>query len=220
VSPVAAVVFDLDGVLVDSEQMWDESRRSVVAEAGGRWRDSATRDMMGMSAPEWSAYLRDGLGVPLEASEINDRVVAAVMEHYGTSLPLLPGAVDVVRRLAERWPLGLASSANRPVIDFVLQMSGLGDCFGATVSSEEVARGKPAPDVYLAAASALGVDAAACVGVEDSSNGMRAVAAAGMAVVAVPNPHFPPDDDAVALASLVVQSLGELTVEAVSALRR
>jgi HAD superfamily hydrolase (TIGR01509 family) len=217
--PVSAVVFDLDGVLVDSEQVWDEARRQVVAECGGWWREEATRDMMGMSAPEWSRYLHDELKVPLSAEALSDRVVAAVLERYRSSLPLLAGAVEAVRRLARRWPLGLASSANRPVIDEVLHSSGLGDCFRATVSSEEVAHGKPAPDVYLAAAAGLEVPADACAAVEDSSNGLRSAATAGMAVVAVPNQRFPPDQDALELADLVVTSLEELTTEAIAGLR-
>ena len=173
-------MFDLDGVLIDSEAAWDASRRAVVAEGGGRWRDSATRAMMGMSAPEWSRYLRDELDVPLDPEDIDARVVARLLDGYRRELPLLPGAVDAVRRLAAQWPLGLASSANRPVIDTVLEAAGLSDSFAATVSGEEVAHGKPAPDVYLAAASKLGADPANTAAVEDSSNGLRAAAAAGM----------------------------------------
>jgi len=208
-------VFDLDGVLIDSEAAWDASRRAVVAEGGGRWRDSATRAMMGMSAPEWSRYLRDELDVPLDPEDIDARVVARLLDGYRRELPLLPGAVDAVRRLAAQWPLGLASSANRPVIDTVLEAAGLSDSFAATVSGEEVAHGKPAPDVYLAAASKLGADPANTAAVEDSSNGLRAAAAAGMLVVAIPNREFPPSQDALGLAGLVIRSLDELTPEAI-----
>ena len=208
-------MFDLDGVLIDSEAAWDASRRAVVAEGGGRWRDSATRAMMGMSAPEWSRYLRDELDVPLDPEDIDARVVARLLDGYRRELPLLPGAVDAVRRLAAQWPLGLASSANRPVIDTVLEAAGLSDSFAATVSGEEVAHGKPAPDVYLAAASKLGADPANTAAVEDSSNGLRAAAAAGMLVVAIPNREFPPSQDALGLAGLVIRSLDELTPEAI-----
>jgi HAD superfamily hydrolase (TIGR01509 family) len=210
-SDLAAVIFDLDGVLIDSEAVWDAARRDVVAHNGGAWTASATREMQGMSSPEWSRYLRDELGVALEPDEISGRVVDKVLAAYEREVPLLPGAVDAVRRLAERWPLGLASSANRPVIDAVLQSAGLSDCFSATVSGEEVAHGKPSPDVYLAAARKLEVDPVRAAAVEDSTNGLRAAAAAGMLVVAVPNREFPPADDAVALAALVVESAGELT---------
>jgi HAD superfamily hydrolase (TIGR01509 family) len=212
---IEAVVFDLDGVLVDSEGVWDAARHAVVEETGGRWREGATRAMMGMSAPEWSRYLQEELGVPLEPAEISTRVVAGVLERYRRDLPLLPGAVAAVRRLAARWPLGLASSANRQVIDAVLRAASITDSFAATVSGDEVERGKPAPDVYLAAAKELGVRAADAAGVEDSTNGLRAAAAAGMFVVAVPNREFPPSHDALALAGLVVGSLDELTPEAI-----
>jgi HAD superfamily hydrolase (TIGR01509 family) len=206
-----AVLFDQDGVLVDSEGAWDAARRAVVAENGGRWRDEATRAMMGMSAPEWSRYLRDELGVRLEPSEISDQVVARLLAEYAKDLPVVPGAVEAVRRVAARWPVGLASSANREVIDAVLAASGLDGVFGATVSGEEVARGKPAPDIYVEAARRLGVDPARSAAVEDSTNGLRSAAAAGMLVVALPNREFPPAPEAVGLAAVVLDSLDELS---------
>jgi HAD superfamily hydrolase (TIGR01509 family) len=219
---VDAVIFDLDGVLIDSESVWDAARREVVAENGGAWTDSATRAMQGMSSPEWSRYLRDELGVALEPEEISHQVVQRVLAAYEREVPLLPGAVEAVRRLAGRWPLGLASSANRPVIDAVLASAGLTECFSATVSGDEVAHGKPSPDVYLAAADKLGVEPRRAAAVEDSANGLRAGAAAGMLVIAVPNREFPPGADALALADLVVDSVGELTPELIeqAALRR
>jgi HAD superfamily hydrolase (TIGR01509 family) len=208
-----AVFFDQDGVLIDSEGAWDAARRAIVAENGGHWKPEATRAMMGMSAPEWSRYVRDELGVALAPEEISDRVVARLLAGYERDLPLLPGAVEAVRRVAARWPVGLASSANREVIDAVLAASGLAGVFGATVSGEEVARGKPAPDIYLEAARRLGVDPARSAAVEDSTNGLRAAEAAGMLVVALPNREFPPADDALALASVVLDCLDQLSVE-------
>ena len=210
-----ALIFDLDGVLVDSESVWDRARRGIVAENGGTWKPEATAAMMGMSSSEWSRYLHDELGAALDPEELNTRVVQRVLDAYHRQVPALPGAVDTVRRLASRWPLGLASSANRPVIDTVLENTALTDCFAATVSGDEVDRGKPAPDVYLAAARKLGVDPAAAAAVEDSSNGLRSAAAAGMVVIAIPNREFPPADDALALADLVLDSIGELTPEAI-----
>ncbi len=210
-----AVIFDLDGVLVDSESVWDQARRGVVADNGGTWKPEATTAMMGMSSPEWSRYLHDELGVALEPGEINARVVERVLDAYHHDVPVLPGAVQTVRRLASRWPLGLASSANRPVIDAVLETTGLTDCFAATVSGDEVKRGKPAPDVYLAAARKLGVDASKAAAVEDSSNGLRSAAAADMVVVAIPNREFPPDDDSLAMADIVLDSIAELTPETI-----
>ena len=213
-----AVFFDQDGVLVDSEGAWDASRRAIVAECGGRWKQEATRAMMGMSAPEWSRYLHDELGVPLPPEEISARVVERLLATYEHELPLLPGAVDAVKRVAARWPVGLASSANREVIEAVLAATGLAGVFGATVSGEEVARGKPAADIYLEAARRLGADPLRSAAVEDSSNGLRAAAAAGMRVVAFPNREFPPSEDALALASLVLGSLDELTPQALERL--
>jgi HAD superfamily hydrolase (TIGR01509 family) len=208
-----AVFFDQDGVLVDSEGAWDAARRAIVAENGGRWKPEATRAMMGMSAPEWSRYLHDELGVALEPQEISDRVVERLLAGYERELPLIPGAVEAVKRVAARWPVGLASSANREVIDAVLRASGLEQVFGATVSGEEVAHGKPAPDIYLEAARRLGVDPGRSAAVEDSTNGLRAAAAADMAVVAFPNQEFPPDPQALSLAAVVLSSLDELSPE-------
>lgn len=207
---IAAVVFDLDGVLIDSEQVWDEVRRAYVAEQGGRWAANSTSRMMGMSTAEWSGYLTE-LGVPGPPANIAEEVLRRVAARYGSTPPLLPGAVDAVRTLAALYPLGLASSSARVLIELVLTRTGLAGLFGAVVSSEEVARGKPAPDVYLEAARRLGVPAGGCVAVEDSTNGLRAAAAATMAVVAVPNPHFPPAVDALRLASARVSAIAALT---------
>jgi HAD superfamily hydrolase (TIGR01509 family) len=213
-----AVVFDLDGVLLDSEQLWDAARRSAVADVGGTWRDDATGTMQGMSAPEWSRYMRAQLGVPLAEERIVDLVVADLLARYRRDLPLLPGAIEAVRRLRARWPLGLASSSNRIVIEEVLDRSGLRGAFDAIVSSEEVAQGKPSPDVYLAATRALGAPAEDCAAVEDSANGIRAAAAARMHVVVVPNPHFPPPEDALKQVDLVIATLDDLNVEALEAI--
>jgi HAD superfamily hydrolase (TIGR01509 family) len=215
-----AVFFDLDGVLIDSERAWDASRRAVVEQAGRPWRNGATEAMMGMSAPEWSRYLYEELGVPIAPEQISELVVARLLAGYERELPLLPGAVAAVHRLAARWPLGLASSANRPVIDAVLELSGLAASFAVTVSGDEVARGKPAPDIYLAAAHELEVETAASAAVEDSSNGLRAASAAGMLVVAAPNAEFPPAPDALALAATSVGSLDQLTAGLLESLTR
>jgi HAD superfamily hydrolase (TIGR01509 family) len=212
---VAAVIFDLDGVLVDSEGVWDEVRRRFTEENGGHWHSGAQRDMMGMSSVEWSRYLRDRLGVQMEPEQISEAVASAVAEVYRERLPLLPGAVESVRALAADWPLGLASSSNRDVIELVLELAGIADDFQATVSSEEIGAGKPAPDVYLAAATRLGVAPSACAAIEDSTNGLRSARAAGMAAIAVPNRDFPPDPDALELADVVLDSLTELTPEVI-----
>ena len=152
-------MFDLDGVLLASEEVWDEVRERFVRGRGGRYDDEVQRAMMGMSSSEWSQYLHDEAGVPDEPAAINREVVRLMLEAYRERLPLIEGAVEAVRRLGEQWPLGVASSSNRELIDAVLRESGLAPCFRATVSSEEVPRGKPEPDVYLEAARRLGVAA-------------------------------------------------------------
>jgi HAD superfamily hydrolase (TIGR01509 family) len=209
----AAVIFDLDGVLMDSEQRWNAAKEALVRETGGRWRDDAPTVMMGMSSPEWAAYLRDALGVPMDVESISREVVRRMEEDYREALPLLPGAADAVRSLAGRWPLGLASSSNREIIDLVLELADFGDAFRVTVSSEEVDRGKPAPDVYLEAARRLGIGPPRCGAIEDSENGIRSAKAAEMRVLAIPNPRYPPAEDALALADDVLTSIEELTPE-------
>jgi HAD superfamily hydrolase (TIGR01509 family) len=210
---VDAVIFDLDGVLVDSETVWADVRRRFTLDHGGRWPEGTERKMIGMSSPEWAAYIHDELGVADDPDAIVAAVVEGMERRYKERVPLLPGAVEAVRRLAETWPLGLASSANRPIIDLVLDKAGLAPSFTVTLSAEEVARGKPAPDVYLETAQRLGVGPERCAGVEDSTNGIKALAAAGMRIIAVPNKEFPPDPDALARADVVVADLSELTPE-------
>jgi len=206
-----AVIFDLDGVLADSERLWSEAKEALTRETGGTWRDEAPAAMLGMSSPEWSRYLHDELGVPLEPGEITSRVVARMVVLYRERHPVYPGAPESVRAISARWPVGLASSANREIIELFLEVSGLAGRFAATVSSEEVAHGKPAPDVYIEAARRIGVPASGCVAVEDSSNGLRSAAAAGMMVIAVPSPDYPPAEDALALAGLRVKGIAEVT---------
>ncbi|MFH5821588.1 HAD family hydrolase [Georgenia sp. AZ-5] len=217
-SAIDAVVFDMDGVLTDTETLWDEVRRGLAAEEGVPWPEEATRAMMGMSTAEWSAYMATTVGVGADAADVAERTIAAMADRYREHLPTLPGAVEAIERLAARWPLGLASSSPRRLIDTVLDQLGVTEHFRATVSTEEVAAGKPAPDGYARACELLGVDPARAVAVEDSSNGMRSAAAAGMRVIAVPHEAFPPAPDALALASAEVRSLDEVTVELVEGL--
>jgi HAD superfamily hydrolase (TIGR01509 family) len=212
---IEAVVLDLDGLLIQTEEIWDDVREALARERGARYDAEAQRAMMGMSSPEWSRYMHEELGVPDPPAEISAEVVRRMEARYRERLPLLPGAVEAVERLAARWALGLASSSNRPLIDAVLELAGLGRFFRVTVSSEEVARGKPSPDVYLEAAQRLGVPPERCAAVEDSHSGIRSARAAGMRVVAIPNPAFRPDEEALAEADVVLESLEELTPAAI-----
>ena len=212
---IRAVVFDLDGVLIQSEEVWDAVRERYVTDRGGRYDDEVQRAMMGMSAPEWSTYLAEDAGVPGPPEQINADVVERMLGAYRRELPLLPGAADVVRRMRAAFPLALASSSNRAIFEEVLRLAGIADSLTATVSSEEVARGKPAPDVYLEAARRLGVAPESCAAIEDSHSGIRSAHAAGMRVIAIPNASYPPDTEALELADVVLDSLDQLTPGAV-----
>ena len=208
---IEAVVFDMDGVLVDTEHLWDEVREELTGEWGGRYTPEAQQAMMGMSSREWSRYLHDVVGLREPPDVINREVVRRMLARYEADLPVVPGAVQAVRGLAEAgFRLALASSSNRELIDTVLRELGLTELFEVTVSSEEVARGKPAPDVYVEAAARLGVDPARCVAVEDSASGIRSAHAAGMRVIAYPNRHYPPADEALGLADTVVPGLADV----------
>jgi HAD superfamily hydrolase (TIGR01509 family) len=215
---IAAIVLDLDGVIVDTEELWDRERRQYVADHGGTWTDQATRAMQGMSSAEWSAYLVEELGASGDQHQISKDVAAMVVAEIEHDLPLLPGAVRAVNALAHSYILGLASSANREVIDAVLDGAAITERFATTISSEEVERGKPAPDVYLEAARRMGVDPTTCAAVEDSTNGLKAAHAAGMVVIATPNHAFPPAADALALAAVVVDGIQDVTPELVASL--
>jgi len=215
---IGAVVFDLDGVLIDSEPVWEEVRRGLVAEYGGQWASDAQRRLMGMSTQEWARYLSEDLGVGLPPGQVAALVIDRMAARYREEIPFLPGAVDSVRRLAGRWPLGLASSAPAVLIETVLEATGLRSYFRVTMSTEQVPHGKPAPDIYLAVTARLGVAPSDCAAVEDSSNGLRSAAAAGLHVIAIPHPRYPPDPDALALASLALPTLADLTPAAVAAL--
>ena len=216
---IEAVVFDLDGVIIDTEEVWEEVRRGYVAEHGKQFLPDSQTRMMGMSTGEWSTHLSADVGVPRTPEQVASDVLGRMAARYREALPLIPGSVEAVRRMAARFPIALASSSARVLIDQVLATAGLTDTFRVTLSTEEVPRGKPAPDVYLAAVDRLGFAPEACAAVEDSSNGLRAAGAAGLAVIAVPHGVYPPAADALALAELVIDDLADLTVEAVEKLR-
>jgi HAD superfamily hydrolase (TIGR01509 family) len=215
---IEAVVFDLDGVIVDSEPVWEQVRRQVVAEHGGHWLPDAQRRLMGMSTGEWARYLGHDLGVGLPPPEIAALVIERMQASYRERVPLMPGADGAVRRLAARWPLGLASSSPPVLINAVLDRAGLRGCFTATLSTEQVSHGKPAPDIYLAVTGQVGCPPERCAAVEDSTNGLRSAAAAGLQVIAVPHPRYPPEPTALRAARLVLTGLDGLTTQAVAEL--
>lgn len=211
----AAVAFDLDGTLIESERRWEAARRAVAEAGGGRWRDDAQPSMMGLSTPEWIAFMQRELGVDLSAEEIRRGVLERIEVSYRRDLPLIDGGVEAVQRLRARWPLALASSSPRELINLVLELADLQDAFGAVVSAEEVSRGKPAPDVYLQACELLRADPGATVAVEDSGAGVRSAAAAGMPVILIPGTEFAPDPGVLEEADLVLESIRALDAAAV-----
>jgi HAD superfamily hydrolase (TIGR01509 family) len=215
---IEAVVFDLDGVIVDSEPVWEQVRRRVVTEHGGRWALDAQQRLMGMSTGEWARYLSQDLGVGLPPETVAATVIEGMRNRYREGVPLMPGAAGAVRALARRWPLGLASSSPPALIDAVLDGAGLRECFTVALSTEQVRRGKPAPDIYIAVTARLGRPPGRCAAVEDSTNGLLSAAAAGLRVIAVPHPRYPPEPAALQKAEVVVTSLEELTVQTITGL--
>lgn len=205
-----AILFDLDGVLIDSEALWDEVRRAFVQEHGGIWTAEAQTRMMGVRPDIWPRYMAEELRVPLTPTAIHAGVLEMLQERYRRDLPVIPGARSAVRELAREWPLAVASSSDRHLIELVLEQAELEECFTAVVSTEEVPRGKPAPDVYLKAAESLRVAPSSCAAVEDSEPGIRSAVAAGCGVIAIPNRDFPPSEATLGTADVVLPSIRQL----------
>ena len=215
-SRIEAVIFDLDGVIVDSEVWWDEARREFAAERGRSWTEEDRQAVMGANSPQWSQTMRDRLGLEEPLTRLERAIVDAVVDRYRREgAPRIEGAAEAVRRIATAWPAAVASSAHREVIDAALTATGLLDVFRVVVSADEVERGKPAPDVYLEAARRLAVEPARCLVVEDSLNGVKAAKAAGMTCVLVPNRSIPPAAGTVDLADLTVERIADLDPAAV-----
>jgi HAD superfamily hydrolase (TIGR01509 family) len=206
-----AIVFDLDGVLLESEQVWSAAKHAVTLEHGGTWTGAAETEMLGMNSAEWSAYMHDQLALELEPARISAAVAESVALRYRKTLPLIAGADATLRALAGRRVLGLASSSNRATIDLVLELTGWAGLFAATTSSEEVRAGKPEPDVYLETSKRLGIDPRSCVAVEDSGVGIRSAHAAGLTVVAIPNPTYPPNEEDLRCVEIVLDSIADLS---------
>lgn len=206
-SPITAVIFDMDGLLFDSEVYWERARQEYAASIGCTWTPEAERLCKGKNSNEWAAVIREQCGSEIPPAGIiagvSDRMQALYQQH----LPVLPGAIEVVRNLAVRYPLGLASSSPRVLIEEALTQANIRSCFSVVVSSDQVAHGKPSPDVFLAAARELGHRPESVAVFEDSSAGIQAAHTAGMTVIAVPNPNFPPSEDALELATIVLPSL-------------
>ncbi len=209
--PIEAVLFDLDGVIVDSEPWWNAARAEWAAARGLRWTEADNRACMGRNSRAWAAVMQERLNLDLPLPEIVRIVVDSLVERYAREpVPRVPGAVEAVERIAATLPSAVASSAHPAVIAAALDAVGLAGCFRAVVSADDVAEGKPAPDVYLEAARRLGARPDRCLAVEDSLNGVLAGRAAGMTVVLVPNASVPPGEGAAEAASFVIARLADL----------
>jgi HAD superfamily hydrolase (TIGR01509 family) len=217
---IDTVIFDLDGVILETEQEWNDVRHEFAAAHGGRWDETDQPAVMGANSMQWAEYMRDQVGVPLPPGEIYKGVVDALRTRYTQHLPLIPGARETIVGLASKFRLGVASSSPVELIEHSLELAGLRHYFGALVSSDEVPKGKPAPDVYLEACRRLDTTPARAAAIEDSSNGLRAAAAAGLAVIAVPNSSFPPAPDALSLADIVVGSISHITGDMILSIGR
>ena len=193
-----AVLFDMDGVLVDSEHRWNDVRAAYASAHHRPWGPDDQRAVMGANSSQWARIMRDRLGLADEpVDRLQDAIVAGVVDRFARGeVEVMPGAREAVRRIAARWPVAIASSSHRSVIEAAVDQLGLDGVFGAVVSSDEVAHGKPEPDVYELAASRLGVSAERCLVVEDSTNGVLAGKAAGAYVVLIPNPTVLPAREA------------------------
>jgi HAD superfamily hydrolase (TIGR01509 family) len=211
VTPAPAVCFDLDGVLVDTEPVWERVRRRFAEQRGGRWTGALQERMMGVQTREWSAALSEATGGQLQPDRVAGLVIDDLAREYRQQLPVIEGAVPAVRRLAAEMQLGLVSGSPPPLIKLVLQLIGLTDCFQVAMSADEVEHGKPAPDPYLGLARRMGVSPLSCVAVEDSANGIRSATSAGMAVVAIPRGDHQPGKDVLALAQAVLGDISDLT---------
>jgi HAD superfamily hydrolase (TIGR01509 family) len=215
---IDTVVFDMDGVIFDTEQVWNAVRRDFAIANGGHWTETDQTAVMGDNSRQWSLYMREACEVRLSPEEILEGVLRGLRERYRHDLVVYPGAREAVAGLASRFRLGIASSSPRELIETALDVAGMRQHFLAVVSSDEVAHGKPEPDVYLAACARLQAEPARAAAVEDSTNGIRAAAAAGLAVIAIPNKEFPPAPEVVSLAREVLMSIADLTVEVVTSL--
>ena len=218
--PIEAVIYDMDGVLVDSEVYWDKSRVEFARDRGLVWTDEFQRLAMGRSTVGWATVMQEKLALDEPIDEIIAEMKARVIAHYEELMPARPGALESVAHLKRHFRVGLASGSPTDIIKAVLRITGLDQIFEVMIYGDEVPRGKPAPDIYLEALKQLGVAPAVSLGIEDSANGLRALKAAGMFAVAAPSPDYPLPADVLALADAHITTLEDFTVDLVRRIER
>ncbi|MBZ0298860.1 MAG: HAD family phosphatase [Anaerolineae bacterium] len=216
--PIKAVIFDMDGVLVDSEVYWWRARQAFARDLGKVWTDEGQRRVMGPSTIEWARIMKDILQPAMSVEAIMDDIIRRVMAQYDAQLPTRPGALAAVHLAAQHYRVGLASGSPTAVIQHVLRLTGLDSVFEVVVYGDDMARGKPAPDIYFEALRPLAVMPEAAVGIEDSGNGIRALKAAGMKAIAAPSPDFPLSEEIMKLADAYIPSLEDFSLELVNRL--
>ena len=215
--PVKALIFDMDGVIVDSEPVWNQSRVEMAAAHGKQWNEADQRAVMGSSTLAWAKVMRERLDLPMSDEAVIDEVRRRMIAHYDQRLPVLPGAVEAVRLAASAYPVALGSGSMSALITYVMHATGLDQILKVVVRGDDIPRGKPEPDIYLEAARQLGVAPADCAGVEDSGHGVMALRAAGMKVIVVSSP-WPLPESVLALTDLRLQSLADFSLELVKTL--
>lgn len=211
---IEAIIFDMDGLLIDSEPCWDEARRIMANEVGVDWNKDDHKAVMGVSTHEWVSYMKKRLSLEIEDKELEERIISNMRQIYSERIPFLPGALETVTLASSNYPTGLASGSPQGLIDTVTSDPGLQGKFQVILSGDNFEKGKPAPDIYLAAAKHLQVEPEKCVCLEDSGNGILAGKNAGMKVIAVPDPRFMPSQEKLGQADLILSSLQDFSLEA------
>ena len=211
--PIEAIIFDMDGVLVDSEVYWDKSRVEFAKDRGKTWTDEFQRLAMGRSTVGWAQVMQEKLQLDESIDEIIAEMKARVIAHYEKRMPTRPGAIESVHHMKQHYRVGLASGSPTEIIKAVMRITGLDQVFEVMVYGDGIARGKPAPDIYLEAMAQLGVTAPVTVGIEDSANGLRSLKAAGILAVAAPSPDYPLPADILALGDAHISTLADFNID-------
>lgn len=214
---VQAVVFDMDGVVIDSEVVWQRVRTAYAQEFGRQWTQEDQVAMLGRSTPDWSAQMRARLGLQhLSDKDVAQAIIGRMLKAFAHEVPFRPGALEALQAIAGKYRVGLASGSPRVLVDCVLQHGNIAHCFQSVLSGDDVQHGKPHPEIYLRSLEKLGCAPVAAVGIEDAPNGLRALRNAGMWAIAAPCPEFPLDAESLSLAHRHISSMTELTPELVA----